>query len=214
MPTVARRRPRPAQRPSGAQRRGGSARAPRQTFRPRPPQRFHRRWRGHVSLASVTRRRRGYRRFPGAAPCHGQPQLTQRSPARRCRPQASTASVVLVQGQEAAPPGAPPSRAASRQPLYGLLHPKIALEGLFLLELSKIGFGFMSVGSLDTLPVAPRGPGLAAFTPPGGPPTRSRPSWQKRRAFRLCNTPARENARSGSPLCPAAARQRTACEKS
>ena len=70
----------------------------------------------------------------------------------------------------------------------------------------------MSIGSLGTLPVAPRGPGLAAVTPPGGPPSRSRPSWQKRRAFRLCNTPARENARSGSPLCrlprPASGRMR------
>ena len=57
------------------------------------------------------------------------------------------------------------------------------------------------MGSLDTLPVAPRGPGLAAVTPPGGPPSRSRPSWQKRRAFRLYATPARENARRDSPLC-------------
>ena len=112
-PRPARRQPRPARRLSGAQRRGGSARAPRQTFRPRPPQRFHRRSRGHASLAVVTRRRRACRRFPGLGAAQWLPQLPHISRARRCKPRANAVFVVPLHCQEAPPAGGPPLRPAA-----------------------------------------------------------------------------------------------------
>ena len=171
-------------------------RAPRQTGRSRPPQRVHRRCVARASLASVTRRRRGYRRFPGAGACHGQPQLTQRSPARRCRPQASTASVFPLHGQEAPPLGGPPSRPrSSKQAAAAAVKNWASRLNHFRSDSISCplhaGQAWAAVGTTRGCPSAPIQKGL-----PFGCPFGSFPCWGSPRSRRDDSEAWRTGARS------------------